>query len=848
MTPASRTAVGGDDHRLPTTVEPRRYELEISPDLDAGTFSGTVDIEVDLQERTDTIVLHALDLDIGSARVLPHGSSAVEAAIELEPEHEWVRLVTAKPLEAGQAAIHLAFAGELNEQLVGFYRSTYRRDGTERPIAVTQFESTHARRAFPCFDEPAYKASFGISLVVPEDMLAVSNAAELSRDPVGDGLVRVRFADTVPMSTYLVAFVVGALEVTEARPFPGRAGPVPLRVVHLPGQGRLCSFALEVATGALGFFEDYYDIAYPGDKVDLVAVPDFAFGAMENLGCIVFREVLLVVDPDSSTPQELQRVADVINHELAHMWFGDLVTMRWWNGIWLNEAFATFMEVKATDAFRPEWDVWTTFGLSRTAAFETDALRSTRPVEYEVVTAADAEGMFDVLTYEKGCSVVRMLEQYLGAEVFRDGIRAYLRRHAWSSTDTTDLWDALEEASGEPVRRIMDSWIFRGGHPLVTVDAVDGAVELSQQRATYSPRAEDLSTAWPVPMVLELERLDGSAFAQRICLEGSMRLELDEPAPVVRPNGAGNGFFRTLHSDELRRALATRGGEPLERFVLVDDVWFAAVAGLTGLEPARETIEILSGREDNPAIWRRISAICDELSRLMGPSNREEVAGWVRDLVSGPMEHFPVAGAGPGREAEVAATLFALRGTVGEDPRTRETADALFEDALYEDRQVAPAVAAAALTVVARGPTPEQREEIERRWRAAADPQEEQRNLAALVSTGDPGQFDSALELTADDVRSQDAPYLVRRALENPDLGGRAWSWLVEHWTLAVERYPSSAIPRMLGGVRSFTDEELAVEVTRFLDQHPVETGELQVRQHLERMRAGVLAAQRLRG
>ncbi len=279
-------------------------------------------------------------------------------------------------------------------------------------LATTQMEATDARRAFPCWDEPDAKAVFGVTLVVPDDLLAISNAGEIGREPAGDGKVAVRFADTMPMSTYLVAFVVGPLVATDPVDVDGK----PLRVVHPPGKEHLAGFALEVGSFALRYFTEWFGMVYPGDKLDLVAIPDFAFGAMENLGCVTFRERYVLVDPATATQAELQAVVDVIAHELAHMWFGDLVTMKWWNGIWLNEAFATFMEMTCTDAFRPEWQRWVDFGLSRSAAFDTDALASTRPIEYPVVSPADADGMFDVLTYEKGASVVRMLEQYLGAD------------------------------------------------------------------------------------------------------------------------------------------------------------------------------------------------------------------------------------------------------------------------------------------------------------------------------------------------------------------------------------------------------------------------------------------------
>ncbi|MFM7509740.1 MAG: M1 family metallopeptidase, partial [Actinomycetota bacterium] len=400
--------------RLDHVVLPVHYDLRFDLDLDAGTWTGHTEITVVASEAVDRVRLHALGLEITDARLHHDQGRDVPLRVEYHPDDEQVVLHVPGPVGPGQLWLELTTQGSLNDQLVGLYRSQFTTTdetgvSTEHTVAVTQFESTHARCAFPCFDEPEFKASFSISVVADTDQLVVSNTAERSRTDLGDGRTLTEFAPTIPMSTYLVALVVGPLEATPVRTSraPSATG---LRVVGPPGNHHLTGFALDVADAALEYFEDYYDIAYPGDKLDLVAVPDFSFGAMENLGCVTFREVLLLIDPDDSTQSEQQRVADVVNHEIAHMWFGDLVTMRWWNGLWLNEAFATFMEVSASDAFRPEWDCWTAFGQLRSGAFDTDALASTRPVEYPVRTPADAEGMFDVLTYEKGCSVLRMLE------------------------------------------------------------------------------------------------------------------------------------------------------------------------------------------------------------------------------------------------------------------------------------------------------------------------------------------------------------------------------------------------------------------------------------------------------
>ena len=393
--------------------------------------------------------------------------------------------------------MQVTFDGTLNDQLHGFYRSTYTADdGTEHTIATTQFQSTDARRCFPCWDEPEYKATFETTLIVDADHIAVTNTSEVAETTLDDGRRRIQYAPTMVMSTYLVAFVVGPLEATE----PIHAGGVPIRVVHRPGQGDRTSFALDVAAAALDWFADYYAIPYPSDKVDLIAIPDFAFGAMENLGCVTFREVLLIIDPADASQPELQRAADVINHELAHMWFGDLVTMQWWEGIWLNEAFATFMET----SWRRLPARLASLGHVRAGPIGSVRRRRprlTRPIEFPVVTPQDAEGMFDLLTYEKGASVVRMLEQYLGAEVFRDGVRHYLETHSCANTETTDLWASLETISGQPVQSLMHDWIYQGGHPIITATATPHGLRVEQRAFTLDPNVADDRT-WSVPLVI----------------------------------------------------------------------------------------------------------------------------------------------------------------------------------------------------------------------------------------------------------------------------------------------------------------------------------------------------------
>jgi puromycin-sensitive aminopeptidase len=389
-------AYPANPYRLPRTALPTRYDLTLSPDLHKRDFLGDARITLNVTEPVAEVVCNSLELEILKAWVVDANGTRIDAKATLDPERERVSFALERTLWAGTAVLHVQFHGILNDKLVGFYASTYEAsDGTTKVIATTQMEATDARRAFPCWDEPDCKAVFAITLLVDDGLLAVSNMHEIASTTLSSGKRSVRFADTPIMSTYLVALVVGELEATE----PVDVGGIALRVIARPGMLDQAPFALEVGAFALNYFQDWYSIAYPGTKLDLIATPDFAFGAMENLGAVTFRETLLLIDETKASRADLERAADVISHEIAHMWFGDLVTMKWWNGLWLNEAFATFAETSCCAAFRPEWERWTSFALSRTMAQVVDALHSTRPIEFPVISPTDAEGMFDVLTY-----------------------------------------------------------------------------------------------------------------------------------------------------------------------------------------------------------------------------------------------------------------------------------------------------------------------------------------------------------------------------------------------------------------------------------------------------------------
>ena len=822
-------------YRLPRHVVPHRYDLTIEPDLESATFTGRVDIAITIEESTYEIVLNAAELELTGITLSNGDGVSLGATATYEGDTERARLALSAAAAPGDWTLAIEFDGILNDKLRGFYRSTFTdHEGVERTIATTQFEATDARRAFPCWDEPEFKAVFGVTLVVEPDLLAISNAREIERSKTGDGKVAVRFADTMKMSTYLVAFVVGALETTA----PVDVDGIPLRIVHAPGKAHLTDFALEAGAYFLRWLAGYYGIPYPGDKMDFIAIPDFAFGAMENVGAVTYRENAVLVDPQVARQVELERVSSVIAHELAHMWFGNLVTMKWWNGIWLNEAFATFMEMMASDSFRPEWKTWLEFAPSRGYALDTDALASTRPVEFDVDAPDEADQMFDSLTYQKGSALLRMLQQFLGEEIFRTGVGDYLRSHAYGNTETHDLWTALEKASGQPVGAMMNSWIFQGGFPEVEISHSpegDGLL-IEQRRFGYLPQAT--GGEWHVPIVVRLS--DGETEETSTAIVGATPEEVRADGPIewAVANAGGNGFYRVRYTPELMDSLVDRLDrlDPLERYTLLDDTWAQVKAGRVD----SGTYLDLAARyqdETEAAIWGLLSGSLGRLRRIVQPDSLPAFEGWVRRLVE------PAAGRLGWEPAEgeddltrkLRGTLLRTLGTTGRQGNTRERARRVVDRLLEAPESVDPDVAVAALYVTASAGGEEEYDLFSNRYENATDPQEEGRFMYALPEFEDRGLAGKTFHMTLDGrIRTANGPMVIGQLLANETNGDLAWQLIKDNWDVIVERFPPMILKRAVETI--WTRHDQADDIRAFLATHQVPHSDKAVAQALERL------------
>ncbi len=810
--------------RLSPDVRPSRVAVHVEVDPQSGSrFRGEVTIDFHAARPVREVELHAVDLTLSKARVEWRGGE-LRGSLEPRPARETVAVRLDERLE-GDARLHLRFAGDLRGDLRGLYAAS----SGERRYAFTQLEATDARRFFPCFDEPGMKARFSLSVETAASNAVLSNAP-ISHEERKAGRKTVWFRETPPLSTYLVALAVGELE----RSAPDRCGDTEIRVWHVPGKGHLTAFAIETARETLARLEKYFALPYPYEKLDLVAVPDFEAGAMENAGAVFFRETLLLVDPATVTLQEKKRVAEVVCHELAHMWYGDLVTMSWWDDLWLNEAFATWMAFHIVDQWQPDWKMWNDFQHYRAAALDLDALSSTHPIYVPVRSPEEATENFDLITYEKGASVVRMIERYLGPSAFRRGVRRYIRRHREGNTVAADLWNALSESSGQDVEPVVRTWIETPGFPLVSVKRRGERISLRQERFRLRPRKGD-KAKWPVPWVGRVGRKPVRHLLTR------MRDSVEAPpGSFLYGNADEGGFFRPLHGeDELRELAANlRQLRPAERMGLVGHQWAAVRAGHAGIEGWLD-LATSFGAETDPDVLVQLRGplafIDDQLARddQRQPFRDRVIETFGDQLVE--LGWDPADGEDGEMRLRRAAVISILGDVAAWEPVTA-AAEKRFA-AWLEDRSVLDAnLADSVVSLAARSADESRYAALLDAMEKAETPQERRRFLLALGSVGRPGLADRTLKLALSDaVPTQDVAFVYVRLLQNRAARDRTWAFLRRRWKAVRKRLTPALVTRLIDATPALGTAQARREVKAHFEANPVSTGERAVRQALER-------------
>ena len=840
------------DGRLPSAVVPKRYDVTLSVQPDQGRFSGSVAIQLHVLEAVRRVTLHALELEILEATV-ESGAVHYTVAVSADAGSETLTLTLNREIPAGPAMVGLTFSGRLNQQMKGLYEA---KSGNER-YAFTQFEATDARRAFPCFDEPAMKASFKITAVGPAHLVVLSNMdVEAESTDTAARRKTVTFAETPPMSTYLVALAVAKLECREALIDGTRVA-----VYATPGQLALTGFAHEVMRACLPGLNAYFDLRYPLAKLDLVGVPDFAMGAMENWGAIFFRENRLLLDPAQASANTLRGVANVITHEVVHQWFGNLVTMDWWEDLWLNESFATWLACKIVDDWHPEWQSWVEFARDKQVPLGVDALASTRPISSKVRTAAEAEEMFDALTYEKGASVLRMLEQFLGEDVVRRGIREYIRAHQFGNAPAADLWAALEAASGQPVPAIAQDWFTRPGFPLVTVSAAGpdlGRLTVGQSRFQADPNARlGAEAPWAIPLTLAFEDDQGIRRHRVLMTDACATVALPADGKVrwVYANAGEQGFYRTCYDQGLRDALAASSARlsPEERFGLLDNTWALAQKGELPIGEFLDLVVRFRGDDTRIVVEGLAGYLVTLGDRLVTEADRPRYARFIEDF------HRPLvdslgwdARPREGDEPKLAraSALWALGSLAKPAPLIHDMTERL-KRYWADPASLDPTLAAAVIRLCARVGGKACYERYLERYHAAVTPEDRDRYLAAFGDFAEPGLTPAILSLVLSEaIRGQDIWKPLRGLLSNPAMQGETWAFIKASWPALRQKGGSVGAQRIIGGTKALWKAEWLDEVERFFSDpaNRVASAERTLTQTVESIRLGLAFRQEQQG
>ncbi|XP_044388594.1 aminopeptidase M1-C isoform X2 [Triticum aestivum] len=764
----------------------------------------------------------------------------------------------AKKLPLGEGVLKMDFTGILNDQMRGFYRSKYQYKGKERNMAVTQFESVDARRCFPCWDEPAFKAKFKLTLEVPSELVALSNMPVANATFAGP-IKTVRYHESPPMSTYLVAIVVGLFEYVEGMTTKGMR----VHVYTQTGKSNQGKFALDVGVKSLNLYEDYFATPYPLPKLDMVAIPDFAAGAMENYGLVTYREVALLFDDKSSSASSKQNIAITVAHELAHQWFGNLVTMEWWTHLWLNEGFATWMSHLAVDSFFPQWNIWAQFLDPTTTALRLDSLEASHPIEVEIHHASEVDQIFDAISYDKGASVIRMLQSYLGAERFQKAMASYMKKYAYSNAKTEDLWAVLEKETGEPVKDLMTTWTKQKGYPVINAKIKGNDIEIEQ--AQFLLDGSSGSGMWIVPITSGCGAYD---------TEKKLLLKLKHDKLVIgsqcgdRKKGGnfwtklninGTGFYRVKYDDELaaalQNALETKKLSLMDKIGILDDLYALSIARQQTFASLLHLLYGYRGQADY-SVLSHINTVTTSIAKISADAtpalagdikqllikillSPAEKLGWDPkkgeshlDVMLRPLLLTALVQLGHGKTINEGVRRFNIftrdRGTSLLPPDTRKAAYlSVMQNVSSSNRSGYDA--------------------LRKIYKESAEGEERLQVLGILSSCRDNSIVLESLNLIfTNEVRNQDA-YILLRGIQ-PEAREISWNWLKENWERISKIFAGSLVTDFVKTiVPLFTSNEKAAEISKFFATRTKPGFERTLKQSLETVRISARWAEGIR-
>ena len=795
--------------KLPKQVVPIEYSVRIVPSIDKFTFTGTETVKLNVRRPVHQLVLNALELEVAEASI--DGKALPASAIKIDKKSELLTVALPSELAAGQHTLALSFTGKINQQGQGLFYVPHQEhgSGTKKTMLATQFEATDARRFFPCWDEPVFRARFQLTVVIPENWLAVSNMPIESEEKSAAGK-KVRFAASPPMSSYLNVFVAGELDFIESR-----SGGTQLRVIATKGKAEMGRYALEATAQILQYYNDYFGLPYPLPNLDQIALPGGFGGAMENWGGITYYESTLLFDPKNSSAETKQDIYEVLAHEIAHQWFGDLVTMAWWDNLWLNEGFASWMGTKCTVHFNPQWEVWLRrnlprdptrrVGIAKEQAMEGDARSTTHPIQQPIATEAEANSAFDDITYKKGQSFLRMLESFLGEDVFRDGVRRYIAAHKYSNSTTADLWNALSEASKKPVGEIATGWTEQPGFPIVKVKRDEaGRVALTQERFTVNfQNAPPLE--WKIPLTYAVI---GEPSATLLMTSKTASLQ-DVPADrALKLNISGAGNYRVQYDDPswnlLLQALPKLGVE--DRVNLLSDAWALVQANRAPVSLYFGLVEKLPASIEL-AEREQLINVLDYINRLLiGGPERKKFQRYARSLLLPTFKGLgwePKAGE-PSTAVNLRASLITALGDL-DDSAIIAGCRERFEKYLTDPASLSPDLRPPVFAIVGRYADEKTWDQLHELGLKTTSIEEKQNYYNALAGAIDPKLVKKTLPIAlTDELPTSRAIFLVSRVAHQSDHPEIAWDFAKANMKTLLAKTDALGANRYAPGLFTF--------------------------------------------
>ncbi|MFQ5476031.1 MAG: M1 family metallopeptidase [Nitrosopumilus sp.] len=815
-------------------VSPINYCLTFESDLKKFTFDGTESISINCKKPTNKITMNCAELKIKSCQVKSAGKT-IKSTPKTNEKKEELQISLEQKIK-GKATVYLEFQGILNDRLLGFYRSQYKQGGKTKYLATTQFEAADARRAFPCWDEPEAKATFEISIIADNKFTAISNMPVKSKKKTGSKTI-YKFGKTPIVSTYLIYLGVGEFEY-----LTGKVGRIQIRVVTTKGNKSKGKFSLELGKKLLTSYEKYFGIKYPLPKLDLIAVPDFAAGAMENWGAITFRETILLYDPKTSSTRTKQFIAEVISHEIAHQWFGNLVTMKWWNDLWLNESFATFMATKFVDKFYPEWDLWNQFVEdAMNVAMGLDSLKTTHPIDVKVNSPAEIREIFDAISYDKGGCVLRMLEHYVGEPNFQKGLKKYLSDFKYKNAEGTDLWNAIGKASKMPVTSMINTWLKQPGFPLVEINQNDNTLKLKQKRYLLEPDKKFSKGLWTIPLSLGME----DEITKKLFSKKSMSVKLPKNIIGFAANYGRHGFYRVKYDEgillDLKMLVDEKRIPAIDRWAIQNDLFSLCVSGD---EQVRNYLDFSDAYYNEDSYLASVNVAHNLASLYFRAFNEkfvEEIRGYAANYFRKILFNLGWEPQKSDKHTDALLRSFVISalGKMNDEEVTEEALQR-YEKFLKSPGSLSPDLIEPICSIAAWNGNAKTHTQLTKLYKSAKTMEEKLRFLGALCGFKDKKLLIKSLNFSqTSEVRSQNMQLPIMKVAGNPYGDKVLWPWLKKNWKKLNKKvgHGNPLFNRIVASISSVADDSMEKEIKAFFKKNPTPGTERTQTQTLERIR-----------